>query len=75
MALERELETFWANLPTLLQKHAGRFVLIHGEQVAGTWDTKAEALAEGYQRYNLDPFLVMQVVAEEKPIFVPREVV
>ena len=72
MALDREMATFQANLPALLEKDAGRFVLVHGEQIVGTWDTKAEALEEGYRRFLFEPFLVHPIVAEEKPIFVPR---
>ena len=72
MVLDREMATFQANLPALLEKDAGRYVLIHGERVVGIWDTKAEALEEGYRRFLFEPFLVHPVVAHEKPIFVPR---
>jgi hypothetical protein len=75
MSLEREIATFRIHLPTLLARDTGRFVLIHGDTVVGVWDTKADALAEGYRRFDLEPFLVKRIVAEEKPIFVPREVV
>jgi len=75
MALERELATFQANLPSLSEKCSGCYVLIHGDQIAGTWASKADALEEGYRRFNLEPFLVKRIVAEEKPIFVPREIV
>ncbi len=71
--LDREWETFQANLPALLEKEAGRYVLIHGDQVAGVWNTNQEALEEGYRRFLLEPFLVQHIVADEKPIFVPRE--
>ena len=75
MAIDREWETFQANLPALLEKEAGRYVLIHDDQVASVWDTQAEALEEGYRRFNLESFLVQHVVADEKPIFVPRGLV
>ena len=75
MAIDREWETFLANLPALLEKEAGRYVLIHGDQVVGVWDTKAEALEEGYRRFLLESFLVQRIVADEKPIFVPRGLV
>ena len=75
MAIDREWETFLANLPALLEKEAGRYVLIHDNQVVGVWDTKAEALEEGYQRFLLESFLVQRIVADEKPIFVPRGLV
>ena len=72
MAIDREMATFQANLPTLLEKDAGRNVLIHGERVVGIWDTKAEALEEGYRQFLFEPFLVHPIVAHEKPVFVPR---
>ena len=34
MALEKELETYQAKLPTLLE-HSGKFAVIHGDEVAG----------------------------------------
>jgi hypothetical protein len=75
MSLEHEMETFRKRLPALLATDENRFVLIHGDEVAGTWETKLAAIEEGYRRFDLGPFLVRQVVAYEKPIFVPREVV
>ena len=73
MVLDREWETFQVNLPTLLEKEEGRYVLIHGDQIAGVWDTQDEALEEGHRRFLLEPFMVQHIVADEKPIFVPRE--
>ena len=73
MVLDREWETFQANLPALLEKEAGRYVLIHGDQIVGVWDTQDEAMEEGYRRFLLEPFMVHHIVADEKPIFVPRE--
>jgi hypothetical protein len=75
MALERELETFRTRLPELIDKEAGRFVLIHGDEVAGVWDDKTQALEEGYRRFGLEPFLVKRIVANETPLFVPRGLV
>jgi hypothetical protein len=75
MSLEHEMETFRQHLPALLATDENRFVLVHGNEVAGTWPTKQEAVEESYRRFELEPFLVMRVVAYEKPIFVPREVV
>lgn len=72
MVLDREWETFQANLPALLEKEAGRYVLIHGDQIVGAWDSQAEALEEGYKRFLFKPFLVHHIVADEKPIFLPR---
>jgi len=68
--LDREMATFRANLPELLVQHAGRFVLIHGDDVVGVWDTKDRALEEGYERFLPEAFLVKQIVAHDPPVFV-----
>jgi len=71
--LDRELQTFRANLASLLVDHEGKFVLIHGDQVAGVFDTWQQGIAEGYRRFDLEPFLVKRIAAAEKPIFLSRE--
>ena len=69
MELDREYATFRAKLPELLAKDAGRYVLIHGDDVIGVWDTKEQAFNEGLDRWLFEPYLVEQIVAEKKPIF------
>ncbi len=65
MALEKELETYQRELPNLIGQHAGKFVLIGGDKVSGTWETYRDALQEGYRLYGLKPFLVKQIQATE----------
>jgi hypothetical protein len=60
MALERELATYEAKLEELLAQE-GKYVVIHGETVVGTWDTYEAALAAAYERCGLEPFLVKQI--------------
>lgn len=72
MVLDREMATFQASLPALLEKDTGRYVLIHGEQIVSIWDTQEQALEEGYRLHLFEPFLVHHIIAEEKPIFLPR---
>jgi hypothetical protein len=55
--LAKELETYNAHKADLL-KDAGKFVLVHGDQLAGVYDTYAEALREGYKQFQLKPFMV-----------------
>jgi hypothetical protein len=69
MILEREMATYRAKLPELLEKDAGRYVLIHGDDVIGVWDTKDEALHEGLERWLFEPYLVKQIVTHDKPVF------
>jgi hypothetical protein len=60
MALEKELGTYQNKLQELIPNE-GKFVLIHGDQVAGIWETYEDALQAGYQRFGLEPFLVKRI--------------
>jgi hypothetical protein len=67
MALEKELSVYEANLPELLANE-GKYVLIAGEQISGPFDTYEDALAVGYEKYGLIPFLVKQI-SHFEPIY------
>ena len=58
----------------LADSHDGKFVLIQGEEVAGVFVTREEAIAAGYERYGKEPFLAKHVAAAEKPVFFSRNV-
>ncbi|HJT78155.1 MAG TPA: hypothetical protein VJ739_13205 [Gemmataceae bacterium] len=64
-ALERELRTYRRELPGLLGHAEGKYVVIHGDRVNGVWETYEDALQAGYERYQLNPFLVKQICARE----------
>jgi hypothetical protein len=64
MALEKELEIFHRELPGLLAQE-GRFALVAGDQVLGTYDTYRDAIQAGYAAVGLNPFLVKQIEAIE----------
>jgi hypothetical protein len=64
--LATEIATFQRELPRLLSAgEQRRWALVHGDEVAGIWDTFADAVEAGYDRFGLDPFLVQQVASEE----------
>jgi hypothetical protein len=67
-ALETELDTYRDNLPKMLLDE-GKFALIHGHEVAGIFDTYADALNEGYKLFKLEQFLVKQIQAVEQAHF------
>ncbi len=69
MALEKELETYQANLQQLLAEE-GKFVVIHGTVVVGFFDTYADAIQAGYEKCGLEPFLVKQVYEIEPVQFI-----
>jgi hypothetical protein len=66
MGLDQELATFEAMKADLLRNHAGKFVLIKGDQLIDTFDTPANAYAEGVQRFGQEPFLVKPVRETEE---------
>ena len=68
MALETELETYRKKLPEMLLEE-GKFALVHGTEIAGTFDTYSDALNEGYKLFKLEPFLAKQIQAVEQAHF------
>lgn len=71
--LERETATFNAKLPELVGNSLGKFVLIKGDAIVGVYDTYADALKIGYERFKLEPFMVKQVAPAERIQFFTRE--
>ena len=65
MALEKEQATYQREFKTLLES-AGKFVLIQEDSVAGIFDTYADALKIGYEKFQLTPFLVKRIQAVEQ---------
>ena len=70
----KELEAYAKKLPEL-QADSGKFVLIKGDQIEGVFDTYADALNVGYQKFKLDGFLVKQIGPAENIHFFTRELV
>lgn len=72
--LERETATFRRELPALLNdaKKRGKYALVIGDRVDSVWPTVDDALAAGYARFGLDPFLVKEIVEHEKPLYFSR---
>lgn len=70
--LEKELETYRRELPTL-KDQSGKYVLIRGSDVLGTWSTYEDAIQEGYRVCGLStPFLVKKIEAFEQVHFNSR---
>ena len=64
--LGREWNTYRREVGRLLSEgHAGRFVLIKGEEILGLYDTWDAARQVGLRRFLMQPFLVHEVRAEE----------
>lgn len=65
--LAREYQAYQAHLPKLLHQE-GKFVLIHDTDVVEVYDTYKDALAAGYDKFGLKPFLVKLISPVETPI-------
>lgn len=77
MALEREIELFNRELPTLLADpvNVGRFIVIGGDmpEITGIYPTEDLALAAGYERFGLfTAFLVKRIAPAEAPKYFSR---
>lgn len=64
---DRELETYERRKDELLETSTGKFALIHDGDVAGVFESKQDAINEGYARFGNVPFLVKHIVAVETP--------
>lgn len=65
--LTLELGTFDRLRPYLLATAAGQYVLIHGDESAGTYPTDMAAVEAGYARFGHVPFLVKQILPVDPP--------
>ena len=76
MQLARELTTFQRELPELLREPANRnrHALIHGDRIAGVFDTPESALEAGYDLFGFDPFLVQEVTDAPVPVVFSRNI-
>ena len=72
MALEREDATYQAKLPELLATSEGKFVVIHGEEVALA-DSFDQALEIGFDRYEPGEFLVKRILEAEPILYFSRD--
>ena len=63
MPLEKEIATYEKLKEELLKNRAGKFVLIHDEELCGTYDSTENAYSEGVKRFGTAPFLVREISA------------
>ena len=68
--LDRELATYEREKGRLLAEARGKFVLIKGDDVIGTFDTQIDAINDGWRRFGNVPILTKQVVEVEEPVYI-----
>jgi hypothetical protein len=61
-----ELTTYYRHLPELLSEgEAGRYVVVHREELCPAWDTFRDANQYGHERFGDQLFMVHQVDARD----------
>ena len=65
--LDQELETYERHRERLLQDSEGKYVLIYRDDVVTVFESKNDAITEGYRRLGNVPFLVKEIVQVEIP--------
>jgi hypothetical protein len=73
--LAQELATFEREKARLLAQARGKFVLIKGDDVIGTYDTQIDAINEGWRRFGNVPILTKQIVEFEVPVYLRQHVI
>jgi hypothetical protein len=63
MALETEIAAFESHQKELEQHHNGKYVVFHGEEFVGAFDTFDAAAREAVNRFGRGPYLIRQVGA------------
>jgi hypothetical protein len=67
--LDTEMKTYEQHRDHLIAEHEGKYVLIHKDQVAGTFHCEMDAIDQGSRQFGHVPFLVKQIVKVETPVF------
>lgn len=70
--LATERATYRRLLPSLLAQ-AGKFAVIHGETLIGTYVSYEDAVQIGYEHCGLNPFLVQQIASDETIVYFTRD--
>jgi hypothetical protein len=69
--LETERKFFAAHQAEWKVAHPGKFVLVKGEKLVGTFNRPEDAVSEGARLFGADSFLVRNVDQVEKDIYIP----
>jgi len=66
--LETEMKYFNDHRAELLDKAPGKFLLVKGDTLLGTFDSETAAIRQGYEMLGNVPFLVKQVTEADIPL-------
>jgi hypothetical protein len=69
----KEWETYRREVGRLIAEgHEGKHILIKDQAIIGIYDSDAEALTEGYRRFEGEGFLVHQIQTWERVLYCPH---
>lgn len=66
--LAKELDTYEAHRERLLSAAKGKWVLIKGDRVVDTFESRADAVNRGYEEFGDGPFLTKRIAEVEIPL-------
>jgi hypothetical protein len=62
--LEREYDWYKEHHAELAAAYLGKFIVVIGEQVVGSYDTMQDAYAESVKEHEVGTFLIQEIVAD-----------
>jgi hypothetical protein len=66
--LSREIAYFDAHRAELLDDAAGKYALVKGDALIGTYESEIDAISAGYEAFGNDAFLVKRIVPIDIPL-------
>jgi len=69
--LYQEYQYFLSVKPELLKQSKGKFALVKGDRLVGTFDTDADAYKAGLREFGNTPFLIVQVLDDGEKTWIP----
>lgn len=61
--LDLEFKFYIENQKELVEKYEGKFIVIKGQKVFGSYDTENEAIIKALEKYEMGTFMVHKVGA------------
>ena len=72
MGVSEEIEFLDSSKEKLRREHRGRYVLIRGRAVLGSFETEEAAYRQGVAQYGMAPFVVAYLGEHEDRAWVPQ---
>lgn len=66
--LEKEYQYFLKHKDALLKEHEGKFIVIIGNEVVGSYSSRDEALKEASSKHEIGTFLIQKVSRGEDDV-------